>query len=94
MTSLREEGFADVTLWVLRENQDARQFYEAKGFEADGATKVDTRRDGAEHHEICYRLSLGQGPHTGGMTQDRPELTQERGNPRTRSCSIASRSRD
>jgi len=62
VTSLREEGFADVTLWVLRENQDAQRFYGAMGFQADGATKVDTRRDGAERHEVRYRLSLATGP--------------------------------
>ncbi len=63
VASLREEGFADVTLWVLRENRDAQRFYEAKGFEADGATKVDTRRDGAERHEVRYHLSLVKGSH-------------------------------
>lgn len=37
---LRRRGHHQVTLWVLEANQPARRFYEAMGFEADGATNV------------------------------------------------------
>lgn len=63
MTSLHERGFSEVTLWVLGANQGARRFYEAMRFEADGATKVDTRSDGTQLHEVRYRVCLAQGRH-------------------------------
>jgi ribosomal protein S18 acetylase RimI-like enzyme len=56
--SLREQGRAEVTLWVLRDNERGTRFYEARGFEADGATKVETRDDGVQLHEIRYRRSI------------------------------------
>lgn len=37
----RERGFRRLTLWVLEMNHRARAFYEAFGFEDDGARKVD-----------------------------------------------------
>jgi GNAT superfamily N-acetyltransferase len=36
---LRGFGFPSATLWVIRENTEARRFYEAKGWRPDGATK-------------------------------------------------------
>jgi len=56
---LGNEGYSEVTLWVLKENEQARGFYEAMGFEPDGAEKVEISRDGTELHEIRYRLTLG-----------------------------------
>jgi len=38
-TWFRERGYPDVTLWVLERNTAARRFYEARGFEPDGAVK-------------------------------------------------------
>jgi GNAT superfamily N-acetyltransferase len=36
---LREEGWGEVTLWVFAANGQARSFYAAHGFEADGAER-------------------------------------------------------
>jgi ribosomal protein S18 acetylase RimI-like enzyme len=55
---LREDGFEEVTLWVLKENQEAIRFYEAAGFEADGASKVKQRADGLEMPVVRYRQSI------------------------------------
>ena len=55
---LGEEGYSEITLWVLKENDQARGFYEAMGFEPDGSEKVETWRDGTKLHEILYRLIL------------------------------------
>ncbi len=54
---LSERGFTDATLWVLRENQRARGFYEAAGWETDGATK-DEERPGGILHEVRNRRPL------------------------------------
>lgn len=50
-------GFRDLTLWVVEINVRARAFYEAFGFEPDGATQVDedTTERLAAHR---YRLRL------------------------------------
>ncbi len=37
---LQSRGYTQATLWVLEGNQQARLFYEAMGFEADGASKL------------------------------------------------------
>ncbi len=50
-------GYAQVTLWVLDTNARARRFYEAAGFRADGALKVDDGR-GFPLREVRYRRSL------------------------------------
>jgi len=39
---LREHGYGEATLWVLKTNQRAREFYEAAGWYTDGAEKTDT----------------------------------------------------
>jgi len=36
---LQARGYETIILWVLEKNQQARQFYEAMGFSADGASK-------------------------------------------------------
>ena len=56
--SLMEQGRTEVTLWVLRDNERGTRFYDACGFEADGAMKVETREDGVELREIRYRRSI------------------------------------
>jgi len=53
--SLQEEGYAEVTLWTLHNNERGIKFYEAVGFEADEAAQVVTREDGTELHEARYR---------------------------------------
>jgi GNAT superfamily N-acetyltransferase len=55
---LRRQGFAEATLWTLRSNQRAIRFYEAQGFWPDGASKVETNRDGIAFDEVRYRCTL------------------------------------
>jgi len=52
-----EQGFRDVTLWVLTENSRGRGFYEAMGMQPDGATKTKVRPE-CILHEIRYRMDL------------------------------------
>ena len=51
----RRRGFAEVTLWVLEENRDARRFYEKRGFHLDGGTR---RYDRTQVPEVRYRIRL------------------------------------
>lgn len=51
-------GFGEVTLWVLRHNEQARAFYEARGFVADGAAKVDVNAVGIAYDDVRYRLRM------------------------------------
>ena len=55
---LREDGFEEMSLWVLRGNERAIRFYEAAGFEADGASKVKQRGDGLEMPLVRYRWKM------------------------------------
>ena len=57
MTSLREEGYREATLWVLEGNQRARRFYESGGWQLDGARKADEVR-GLTLREVRYRIPL------------------------------------
>jgi len=57
ISDLYERGFTDATLWILRENQQARDFYEAAGWETARATK-DEERPGGTLREIRYRRAL------------------------------------
>lgn len=54
---LNRQGFKKVTLWVLTSNQQARSFYEHKGWIADGKTKTEPR-DGFSLHETRYEIKL------------------------------------
>jgi ribosomal protein S18 acetylase RimI-like enzyme len=49
-------GYQSITLWVLRDNERARRFYERAGFAPDGATNVLTGL--GDILEIRYRRSL------------------------------------
>jgi GNAT superfamily N-acetyltransferase len=49
-------GYASVTLWVLRDNERARRFYERAGFAPDGATNVLTSLAGVL--ELRYHRTL------------------------------------
>lgn len=51
-------GFAEVTLWVLEENRDARRFYEKHGFVLDGITRKYPRTNVPE---VRYRIRLARG---------------------------------
>ncbi len=55
---LREAGFREAVLWVVRENTRARAFYEAREWRADGAEKHDAGAWGTVVHELRYRRSL------------------------------------
>ena len=48
-------GFAEVTLWVLRDNTNARAFYEKCGFHLDGGTRTYPRTNVPE---VRYRIRL------------------------------------
>ena len=52
MPRLASAGFREATLWVVRENDRARRFYEALGWALDGAEKVDAQMTGAPLHEV------------------------------------------
>lgn len=45
LTRLRQQGFTEVTLWVLHNNTRAIRFYELAGFQADGAAKTERWSD-------------------------------------------------
>jgi len=63
-TELLRQGFAEASLWVLRNNLQAIRFYEAQGFWADGASKVDTNRNGVTFDEVRFRCALEAQPVT------------------------------
>lgn len=47
-----------MTLWVLRENEGARRFYERLGYAPDGAEKTDTALIGSPLHDVRYRKAI------------------------------------
>jgi GNAT superfamily N-acetyltransferase len=54
-------GYSSITLWVLRDNQRARRFYERAGFAPDGATNVLTGL--GDVLELRYRRTLNPQPY-------------------------------
>lgn len=54
---IAQAGFTEATLWVLDTNDRARRFYEAAGWRADGASKVEERPAG-KLSEVRYRKAL------------------------------------
>jgi GNAT superfamily N-acetyltransferase len=54
---LRAAGFRSATLWVLRDNERTRRFYERAGWSPDGAEKDDVVA-GATVTEVRYRRDL------------------------------------
>ena len=54
----REAGFSTLTLWTLEINDRARAFYEAHGFLADGASKLDEGAGDADVRALRYRLEI------------------------------------
>jgi ribosomal protein S18 acetylase RimI-like enzyme len=51
----QRRGFVEVTLWVLKENRDARRFYEHCGFRLDGGSRRYPRTNVPE---VRYRIRL------------------------------------
>ena len=58
LVAAQNQGFQEITLWVLASNRSAMHFYEVLGFSKEGATKVEKRPDGTEFHEVRYRRTL------------------------------------
>jgi GNAT superfamily N-acetyltransferase len=54
---LASRGFTTAMLWVLDANDRARRFYEAAGWEVDGARRVEELY-GAPIPEVRYRVQL------------------------------------
>jgi ribosomal protein S18 acetylase RimI-like enzyme len=54
---LAARGFAAAVLWVLRDNWNARRFYEARGWSITGEEMVE-ERDGYAIPETRYAISL------------------------------------
>lgn len=57
IAKLRDAGFDEAVLWVLDDNPRARSFYEAGGWQLDGADK-DEDWLGTRVREVRYRISL------------------------------------
>lgn len=54
---LRSQGHDTACLWVLSGNDRARRFYEASGWQRDGAERTDTIGDDVVH-EVRYERTL------------------------------------
>ena len=59
---LAEQGWTLALLWVLRDNLRARRFYEACGWQVDGATKTVPRPDLVDLDEVRYVRALVPTP--------------------------------
>ncbi|WP_157211030.1 GNAT family N-acetyltransferase [Verrucomicrobium spinosum] len=64
-----ERSYLRVTLWVLSGNHLGRRFYEAIGFEHDGAVKHEVM-NGTRMEEMRYQITL-PAPSTGHLATDR-----------------------
>lgn len=60
LIELEKMGFNKVTLWVLKENDQARQFYEAMGFSETGHTKQDHYDQEIILNEVRYQKILSR----------------------------------
>jgi len=54
----KNKHWQSIYLWVIKENNRARRFYESHGFEPDGFERTDTELTNHELHEIRYKLKL------------------------------------
>lgn len=54
---LKQEGFKSVTLWVFKDNPQARQFYEGMGFVLDDKEETFEIFDMVKH-EVRYKLTF------------------------------------
>ena len=55
---LRDEGFANAVLWVLRDNPRARVFYEKSGWQATGNEMMFEPQNAAPVAEVQYLVHL------------------------------------
>jgi RimJ/RimL family protein N-acetyltransferase len=58
MDSFHDLGMREAVLWVLRDNQRARTFYEGLGWKPDGQTTT-ADYGGIELEALCYRRVVG-----------------------------------
>ena len=58
LSHLTAGGFTSAILWVLATNDRARRFYEAGGWEREGAERTELI-GGARVAEVRYRRELG-----------------------------------
>lgn len=59
---LAQEGFQDGFLWVLKQNQNARQFYSAMGLRETGdVTHSELMGETLTEVRYCFSLNLGKG---------------------------------
>jgi ribosomal protein S18 acetylase RimI-like enzyme len=58
LTRLANRGFKSAVLWVLRDNANARRFYEAQGWSTTGEEMVEDRH-GYAIPETRYAISFG-----------------------------------
>ena len=57
LADLRARGFRTLVLWVLRDNERGRRFYEAAGATFDGGERMSKRGD-SDVPETRYRMTL------------------------------------
>jgi ribosomal protein S18 acetylase RimI-like enzyme len=55
---LRQQGFSEVTLWVLRDNERAVRFYRSNGFVVDSGHTKTLERGGKTLFEARFRKPL------------------------------------
>ena len=55
ISELKNMGYSKAYLWVLEDNENARQFYERFGFVRSDKTQTDTY-DGKELKELMYTV--------------------------------------
>lgn len=58
VSRLGKPGFTQATLWVVRDNQRARSFYETLGWRLDGGERTRSELTGSPLPEVRYRVSL------------------------------------
>lgn len=58
MAALAAMQFTEVMLWVLAENDQARQFYAAMGFRETGHTKTEVYYQDVNLHEVRYQMKI------------------------------------
>ncbi len=57
LEALGDAGFGRAVLWVHRDNQRARRFYESRGWQTDGAERVESVL-GVQAPEVRYAVGL------------------------------------
>jgi len=54
---LKDEGFKEIILWVLKTNKNTIAFYEKKGWVADGKERTE-HKENVVFNDLRYRLKL------------------------------------